>query len=106
MISRHLASWCYVSTKGYHACPKGKPKHIILSLQSHVKKIITIAIVNGLPMDHHFWKNIATFDGIREIRMAPPQVEAGDVLQWGYMRKMFLHEGWHLHFNDLDKGRV
>jgi hypothetical protein len=54
-------------------------------------------------MDHHFWKNIATFDGIREIRMAPPQVEAGDVLQWGYMRNMFLHEGWHLHFNDLAK---
>jgi hypothetical protein len=47
--------------------------------------------------------NIATFDGILEIRMAPPQVEAGDVLQWGYMRNMFLQEGWHLHFNDLVK---
>jgi hypothetical protein len=52
---------------------------------------------------HHFWKNIATFDGIREIQMASPQVEVGDVLQWGYTRNMFLQEGWHLRFNDLAK---
>jgi hypothetical protein len=36
-------------------------------------------------MDHQFQENIIAFDGTREIQMVPPQMEANDVLQWGYV---------------------
>jgi hypothetical protein len=45
-----------------------------------------------LPMDHQFWENIITFDGTREIRMVPPQMEANYVLQWGYVQGTCLYK--------------
>jgi hypothetical protein len=75
--------------------------HNLVTLEPCTK---IIAIVNGYQWIITPWKNTATFNGICEIWMAPPpQVEANDVLQWGYVGNMFLQEGWHLHFNNLVK---
>jgi len=91
---RTIVMWCmhdflafsivasYV-TKGYHACPKCGPH-----TSSHYSRAMSKTNCNHhqyLPMDHQFQENIIAFDGTREIQMVPPQMEANDVLQWGYV---------------------